>query len=285
MYDFYLGVAPRTLDEELQYLLAVKRLLPRWINSVPDMQFIAICRLLHQVGALAESQGERLCVVETGTGASSIALAYYAMKHNGLAFTWDFNSKKGSEVRSACVETFGNLFPEQSISSAWRLIAYHSLSAHLGLPAIKEWSPVVHFSYHDSEHTWANLGQELTLVDPFLKDGSIVCIDDAYYEFLHTDEAYLNVMRRKQGLPPVAQLADNRTLPHYQEFENLLRTRWSEMTFVGEAYRAACRDDLSIAYFSNELAVRSELGMDKVRQLETRFSAWQVSKRKETTAR
>lgn len=284
MYEFYLGSVPRNFDEESQYLLSVKRLLPRWINSVPDMQFLAICRLLHDLGTQTDKQKERLCLVETGTGATSIALAYYAMKHKGLAFTWDFNTKKGSEIRSACVETFGNLF-SQSLNSYWRLIGYHSLSPHLGLPVIQEWSPVVHFSYHDSEHTWKNLGQELESIDPFLRDGSIVSIDDAYYEFLHTDEAYLNVMRRKLALPAVPQLENNRSLPHYQEFENLLRARWEDMTFVGEAYRVACRDDLSIAYFSNELQVRSDLGMDKVRQLETRFSAWQVARRKEGAGR
>ena len=46
MYDFCLGDKDEIMADEEGYLLSVKRMLPRWLNSIPDSEFIAIHRLL-----------------------------------------------------------------------------------------------------------------------------------------------------------------------------------------------------------------------------------------------
>lgn len=283
MYDFFLGSRPQNLDEEIHYLISVKRLLPRWINSIPDSEFAAIATVLHNLGNRADHAGEKLCLVETGVGASTLALVFYSIKHKGLALTWDFNSKKGSEIRSACTETICTVF-DTNINSAWKLIGYNSRSPYLGIGIISEWTRSVHFTMHDSEHVWENVKGELELVEPFLKDGSVVAVDDAYYSFLHTDTAYINITRRKLGLPPIPAIPGNTCNPHAIEAEAFLRQRWSEVKSVTEEYKQACRSDVSIGYFGNELQVRSSLGMEQVQQLENRFAAWEVASRT-TTAR
>jgi hypothetical protein len=279
MYDFYLGSRPKTLDEEIHYLISVKRLLPRWINSIPDSEFAAIATILHNLGNRAEKNGEKLYLIETGVGASSLALAFYSIKHHGTALTWDFNSKKGSEIRSACSETICTLF-DTNINSAWKLIGYNSRSPYLGIGIISEWTDTVHFTMHDSEHVWDNVEGELDLVAPFLKDGSVVAVDDAYYDFLHTDTAYINITRKKLGLQPIEPIKDNTSKPHAIEAENFLKQRWQQVKSITGDYKTGCRNDVSIGYFSNELQVRSALGMEQVQQLENRFGAWEVTTRK-----
>lgn len=278
MYDFFLGACPRGLDEEIQYLISVKRLLPRWINSIPDSEFASVATILHGLGARASQSGEKLCFIETGVGASTIALVFYAIKHHGIALTWDFNSKKGSEIRSVCVETLCTIF-DANINSFWKLIGYNSRSPYLGIGIISEWTDRVHFTMHDSEHVWENIHGELELVNPFLRDGSIVVVDDAYYNFLHTDTAYINITRRKLGLSPIDLLQGNTTSLHSLEAENFLKQHWMEVKSVTGIYKQMCRNDVSIGYFGNELQVRSELGMEQVQQLESRFGAWEVASR------
>ena len=278
MYDFYLGSQPKSLDEEIHYLISVKRLLPRWINSIPDSEFAAIVKILYNQGNQASAKGERLFLVETGVGASTLALVYYAMKHNGVALTWDFNSKKGSEIRSACAETIGTLF-HHGINSAWKLIGYNSRSPYLGIGIISEWTDTVHFTMHDSEHVWENVVGELELVEPFLKNGSVVAVDDSYYDFLHTDTAYINLIRKKLGLKSIDPIQGNVSRAHWIETEDFLNRRWGNVkSLIGE-YQQNCQNDVSIGYFSNELHIRSSLGMKQVKQLEFRFGAWEVSSR------
>lgn len=278
MYDFYLGTCPGSLDEEIRYLISVKRLLPRWVNSIPDSEFASVATILHELGEKASKAGEKPCFIETGVGASTIALVFYAIKHRGLALTWDFNSRKGSEIRSACVETICSVF-DANINSFWKLIGYNSRSPYLGIGITSEWTDRVHFSMHDSEHVWENIHGELELVNPLLRDGSIVVVDDAYYDFLHTDTAYINIARKKLGLPPIDLIHGNKTKPHYSEAEDFLKQRWKEVRPVTGRYREMCRNDVSVSYFSNELQVRSDLGMEQVQQLEHRFGAWELASR------
>lgn len=279
MYDFYLGKAPETLAEEIKFLVSIKRMLPRWTNSIPDAEFAAICELIAEQAKRAAAEKRKLVLVETGAGATTIAVAYYAMRHAGIAYTWDTNAEKGSEMRRACNETIATVI-DRNINSHWKLVAYHSLSPHLGLPVLKDLVDRVDFFFHDSYHAFETVSGELAAVNPFLKDGSVVGVDDAYYDFRHTDTAYVNIMRKKLGLGPVAEPADNRGEPFYRAAEQWLKERWTKVDAVTAAYRAACTDDVSIAYFANELQVRSDLGMERVKQLESRFAAWRLSGRK-----
>ncbi len=281
MYDFFVGSRPRSLDEEVRFLVSVKRLLPRWVNSIPDSEFAAIVLLLHELGNRAEKNGEKLCIAETGVGASTLALVFYAIKHKGLAVTWDFNSKKGSEIRSACTETICAVF-DTNINNAWKLIGYNSRSPHLGIGVLREWTDRVHFMMHDSEHVWENVNGELELINQFLQDGSVVAVDDAYYDFLHTDTAYINISRKKLGLKPIDPIVGNQVEAHSIEAEKFLKLRWNDVVPVTETYRELCRNDVSIGYFGNELQLRGDLGNEKVKQLESRFAAWEVSGRKKS---
>lgn len=279
MFDFYFGKPPQTHTDEVRYLIAVKRNLPRWCNSLPDAEFVAICDILNDLGREATAAKRPLTLVETGAGASTLALAYYAIKYNGIAYSWDMNAEKGSVIRTACTETMCTMF-DSNINHHWKLVAYHTLSPHAGLGMIKELTARVDFIFHDSEHVAQTLLGELALSNTFLQEGSVVAIDDAYYDFAHTDTAFINIVRAKLGLSPIPELPGNRGQTLYQAAESFLKERWRTVESLADAYRASCAADVSAAYFSGELEVRSALGMSQVKNMEDRFGCWRVSGRR-----
>ena len=91
MYDFYLGNKSQIHEDEELFLISIKRMLPKWMNSIPDSEFIALHRLASKV------QKPEAVFVETGTGASSIVLLFHAMKNEGFLYSWDTNSEKASQ--------------------------------------------------------------------------------------------------------------------------------------------------------------------------------------------
>lgn len=279
MFDFYFGDYPKTLGEEIGYLVSVKRTLPRWCNSIPDAEFSAICKILYGLGKAAERTRRRLVLVETGAGASSLALAYYALKYKGVAYSWDMNGEKGSVMRTACTETICKVV-DRSINRHWKFVAYDTLSPYAGLSILKELTDHVDFIFHDSQHVLDVLLRELSAVDRYLGSGSVVAVDDAYYAFGHTDTAYINITRQKLNLAPIGSLPDNQTKPFYIEVERFLKERWKKVKSLSQNYKLLCHKDVSIAYFGNELTVRRNLGMKRVKELENRFGCWQVGERK-----
>ena len=42
MYDFYFGKKEDIDNDPRKYLLTIKRMLPRWCNSIPDSEFVAL---------------------------------------------------------------------------------------------------------------------------------------------------------------------------------------------------------------------------------------------------
>ena len=100
MYDFYFGSKQEIAKDEIKFLISIKRMMPRWVNSLPDFEFISIAKLLDKQGKVAKKEGRKFVAVETGVGASSLAFIFYAMKYKGCSFSWDLNAEKGSLIRT-----------------------------------------------------------------------------------------------------------------------------------------------------------------------------------------
>lgn len=279
MYDFYLGTSEEIAQDEERYLIAVKRMMPRWINSLADSEFLALAEILDDQGKRAVSEGRRFVAVETGCGASTLAMAFYAMKYDGIALSWDPNFAKGSAVRQVCVETMGAHFAKP-IDSHWRLVAFVSTSPHLGLPILGEIADGVDVSFHDSEHTWQTLGQEIEAVSEHLVQGAIVCMDDANARWEHTNVGYINTFRRKLGLADISPIEANVGEPFYERTERLLRDRFDVVERLDSRYKHEFKNDPYFAYYSAELDIRTELGTERADDLEHRFDSWRLSGRR-----
>lgn len=277
MYDFFLGSPEEIAEDETRYLVSVKRMLPRWINSIPDSEFVALAQLLDAQGKAA-TPDRKLVVVETGVGASTLALAFYAMKYDGLAFSWDLNGAKGSAIRSVCGETMANHFHEH-VDDHWKLVAYDSLSPHLGLAVLGDLIDHVDLFFQDSEHVWRTVRGELDAVMPLLRDGAVVALDDANQDYLHTNVGYINTFRRKLGLPTVPAIDGNASEPFYVETERLLRERWQQVEHLPDTYKQQARNDPYFAYYDAEFEIKASFGTEREERLEHRFESWRVSGR------
>ncbi|MCX5796530.1 MAG: class I SAM-dependent methyltransferase [Elusimicrobia bacterium] len=274
MFDFYFGTQEEILKDEPRFLLGVKRMLPRWVNSIPDSEFLAIYDILERFVSK-----DRPVLIETGAGASSLVMLYFAFKHGGRLYSWDFVGPKGAFLRGVAVDCFGPLF-HTSLQDHWRFIAGSSHSPDVGIPILGELGEKVDFGFFDSEHTWDVLRGELERAEPFLKDGAVVALDDANYDFAHANTAYANMIRRKLGLPPVPEPSDNRVRPFYQEAEGFLKRHWSGVEPIQDAYKPNCRNDMFFSYYRTDREVMNAAGMEKLDALEHRFDAWKVQGRR-----
>lgn len=276
MYDFYFGTREEIARDEVKFLVAIKRMMPRWINSIPDSEFIALAKLLDEQGTAAMPR--KPVFVETGAGASSLAFAFYGLKYGGVAYSWDINAEKGSLIRTICSETMGPYF-QTLIDQHWKLVAFNSLSPELGLPILPELVDCVDLFFHDSEHVWETVVGELQAITPVLNEGAVVALDDANQDYLHTNTAYINTMRRKLGLHGFSRSAENITEPFYIETERFLRSRWSQVDYLPDLYKQRFRTDPYFAYYDAEFEVKANLGTERLEKLEHRFDSWRVAER------
>jgi hypothetical protein len=278
MYDFYFGSPDEIARDEIKFLISIKRMMPRWINSIPDTEFIALAKLYDEQGSRLPPGG-RLVLVETGAGASTLVSAFYALKYDGLAFSWDYNGEKGSHIRTVCNETMANYF-HKHVDEHWKLVAHDSLSPYLGLAVLSDLVDHVDVFFHDSEHVWQTVRGELEAVTPLLRDGAIVALDDANQDFLHTNIAYINTFRKKLGLAPVPRAEGNLSEPFYIETERFLQQCWHQVEYLPDLYKQSFRTDPYFAYYDSELEIKASLGTERMERLEHRFDSWRVSGRR-----
>ncbi|WP_407282795.1 class I SAM-dependent methyltransferase [Methanolobus sp. WCC1] len=273
MFDFYFGSEDEIERNESEFILFIKRMMPRWCNSIPDSECIALLDLLNTL-----PEKERPVLVETGTGASTIPLLYYAVKNNGVLYTWDTNQNKLAFIRNLCNDTIFNHF-RKSIFDNWKYIGYESTSQYLGIPILKELNEHVDFCFFDSEHTSRNLLGELSAVNSVLDDGAIVAIDDANYNYIDTNFAYINIFRKKLGLPIIDSPQENIGKYFYESVYDYLKQHWNKVEHLKDTYKSNYTDDIFWSYYSSDRKAIASVGMEKTDELDHRFDSWKVSER------
>ena len=70
MYDFYFGTNKQIAKDEQKFLISIKRMMPRWVNSLPDSEFLALAEILDEKGKSLDPN-QKLILVETVAGAST----------------------------------------------------------------------------------------------------------------------------------------------------------------------------------------------------------------------
>ena len=277
MFDFLLGSKESINDDPWRWLLAIKRMLPRWINGVPDSEFRALYDLLMQLEADGlQPKDDSTVLVETGCGASTIMLLYFALRWNTKHYTWDISSNKLAELRAILTDTLFRHFSDRNIYRHWVYAAFSSTSEHAGLTTLSELNKSVCACFLDSEHTWATLGSELTRLQPLFIDGAVVAIDDGNYNYMRYNTAYINMIRAKLELPSI-DIQDNEGQPFWVMSENLLKKHFGTvMNQEGGTYRREYPQDIFYAYYSLEREATADLAMEKVEELAHRFDAWRV---------
>jgi len=270
MYDFYFGTKKEISEDEEKYLISIKRMLPKWMNSIPDSEFLA----LHRVAETGERQSP--VFAETGLGASTIVLLFNAIKKGGVLYSWDTNSEKASQIRTVCTETICKYF-ECDINKHWKVVNYFSTSPYAGLSVLSELNLKIDLFFHDSEHVLDVILDELDVVSTVMASDGIICMDDANYSFKHTNTAYINIVRKKLGLSAIEELQGNSSDDFYIEVEKYLREKFSSVVKIDDTYKSEYQNDIFFKYFNNEFQIKADLKMENSESLQHRFDAWRVS--------
>ena len=277
MYDFYFGEAEEIEESPREWLLSIKRMLPRWPNGVPDSEFLALYDLLESIdfGSSGASLKNRV-LVETGSGASTIVLLYFAVKWDIELYSWDICSTKLSYLRGMLNDTLFGYFRGKNLFNHWKYVSYSSISDHVGISILSELNKKILFSFFDSDHTWKTLKSELDASIPFMADKGIITIDDGYYEYEHTNTSYINMIRTKLGLNSL-EIPDNKSQEFWKETEQLLNDRFDKVINLnGGTYRENYKTDIFWEYYNSDRKNMEKLKMEMADRLEHRFDAWQV---------
>ena len=120
MYDFSFDTKKNIKKNPEEFLIFVKRLLPRWVNGIPDSECIAIFKVLE---LLKKKKKKQLVLLETGCGASSIAMFLHCALFGGKMYSWDTNASKGSFLRSVISDSIGRVLGVD-VNKIWSFISF-----------------------------------------------------------------------------------------------------------------------------------------------------------------
>ncbi len=270
MYDFHFGSKKDIESNQEDFLVFVKRLLPRWINGIPDTECLAIYRTLNQI------KTTKPILIETGCGASSLAMFLYCALNNGKMYSWDTNGSKGYFLKSVISESICRPL-NINIYDHWSFVGFDSTSKYAGIPILNEFNEKADFGFFDSWHTLDHLMSEINCFEKVRNDSFIIALDDAYYTKKSENYSYLNMIRSKMGLNPVEEPAENKCNPFYIELEEYLLGKYKEVIKLEDSYKNEYLDDLFFDYYSSDRNAMGKLGMEEKENLDHRFDAWVIN--------
>lgn len=277
MYDFYFGTREDIERDPKKWLLSIKRMLPRWPNGIPDSEYLALFDLLDSMEKEKTFfENNSIVLSETGCGASTIVLLYFALRWNLELFTWDISGNKLAYLRGLLTDTLFRHFTDKNIFNHWKYVAFDSKSEYIGISILSELNKRVCFSFFDSEHTWNALKAEISAICPLMINGGIIAIDDGNYRYKRVNSAYVNMIRTKLGLRPL-DIEDNECAPFWKEVEQLLLRKFDSLENLnGGSYRKTFEQDIFWSYYKADRQNMADLGMEKIKDLAHRFDAWKV---------
>ena len=86
---------------------------------------------------LKEKKNKKLILLETGSGASSLAMFLHCALYEVKIFSWDTNASKGSFLKSVINESMCKIL-KVDINKIWEFISYESTDKFVGLRVLKE---------------------------------------------------------------------------------------------------------------------------------------------------
>ncbi len=271
MYDFTFGNKKEIIKNTEEFLIFVKRLLPRWVNGIPDSEYLAIYHSLKRI------KKKNPIILETGSGASSVAMFLYCAIHGGKMYSWDTNASKGSFLRSVISDAICRVL-DVNVHSIWKFIAHNSTDQHIGIPVLSELNESADFCFFDSWHTLDHLKEEVSCFQNIASKKYIIGLDDAYYTKKTDNFSYINMLRYKLGLKNIKEKNSNICKPFYKEIDKYLRENNKSVTKIDDIYKKKFRDDIFFKYYNSDRKFMNSLGMEEKNKLSHRFDAWEVTK-------
>ena len=272
MYDYNFDAKGNPKKNPEKFLIFVKRLLPRWVNGIPDSECIAIFRILK---LLKQKKKKKLVLLETGCGASTLAMFLHCALYGGTMYSWDINGSRGSFIKSVILESMGKAL-RVDVNKIWNFIACNSLDPHAGVRVIKELNKKADFGFFDSWHTLNHVMDELKIFETVASAKFIAAFDDAYYTKRHTNDDYINMLRHKLNLKKIKEPKNNVCKPLSIEVENYLKTKYKKVVKIDGSYKTNCRNDIFFDYFIFDRKFGLKLGWEKDNERIQNFAVFVV---------
>lgn len=272
MYDFSFEKIEKIKKNPEEFLIFVKRLLPRWANGIPDSECIAIFKLLK---FFKKRKKKKLVLLETGSGASTIAMFLHCALYGGEMYSWDVNGSKGSFLRSVISESMGRVL-SVDVNKVWTFIPFNSVDRNIGIRVLKELNKKADFCFFDSWHTLNHILKELGEFETVASSKFIAAFDDAYYTKKYSNYSYVNMLRSKLNLKEVKEPDNNLCKPFHLEIENYLKKKYKKISKVKDYYKSNYKKDIFFKYFESDRKFLNKMKMEEKTKLIHRFDAFIV---------
>ena len=272
MYDYNFGISGDIKKNPEEFLIFVKRMLPRWANGTPDSECIAIFRILKK---LRKKKGRKLILTETGCGASTLTLFLHCALYGGTIYSWDINASRGSFLKSVITESIARVF-KTDVNKIWNFVGYNSADKNIGIQVLKEMNKKADFGFFDSLHTVDHVIQELK---SFLKVASsefVVAFDDAYYTYKHTNDAYINMLRYKLNLKKMKKSENNISEPISKVVKKHLDKNYKNVSKINDTFKYSCKKDIFFDYFITDRKFGFKMDMERDDKRSETFVAYSV---------
>jgi len=272
MYDYNFDLDSNPKKKPEKFLIFVKRLLPRWVNAIPDSECIAIFRILK---LLKRKKKKKLVLLETGCGASTLAMFLHCALYGGTMYSWDINGSKGSFIKSVISESMGKVLGVD-VNKIWNFIACNSLESNAGIRVIKELNKKVDFGFFDSWHTLDHVMLELKAFETVASSKFIVAFDDVNLTKKHTNDGYINMLRHKLNLKKIKP-KNNICEPFYIEIKKYLKAKYKKVAKINGSYQTDSKNDIFFNYFLDR-KFSTEIGLQENNKKHLYFTAFIVGK-------
>ena len=248
MFDFIYDNKRNILRNPEKFIIFVKRLLPKYANSLPDSAAISLFREVKKL------KGVNNLIIETGVGASTIILFVASYIYNKKLVTFDINPDKISLIRQVINDAICRPL-KVNIFDYWTYVPSNSLDKYTGIPALKEFKKKPQFAFLDSSHSLEHLKKEVIEFTKVASKEFILGIDDGNHmnsRFFPFD--YTNMLRNKMGLKKISNPKQNISPPFFIEVNNLLKKNFKFVKRLETFFQKNYQNDLWFNYFGPDIA-------------------------------
>mgnify|MGYP006099488315 CR=1 FL=1 len=251
MYNYIYGTKKQILNAPEDFLIFVKRLLPKYANSLPDS---AIPTFYEQIKKL---KGNSNSLVETGVGASTIILFFLAYKFKKKLYSFDYNPDKISLVRGVINEAIC-LPLNININDYWVPIPSNSTDKYTGINCLSEFKDKFDFGFFDSAHSLNILIGEISAFQKIATKNFILGIDDGNHfnnKYFHFD--FVNMIRTKLNLKKIKNPTDNKCDYFYKEIYSHLKDTSKHVKRLPTFFEKNFENDLYFNFFGNDISYQA----------------------------
>ena len=258
MFDYLYSNKRNILKNPEKFIIFVKRLLPKYANSLPDSAAISLFREIKKL------RGVNNLVIETGVGASTIALFVASYIYKKKLFTFDINPDKITLIRQVINDAICRPL-KANIFDYWTYVPSDSLDKYTGIPALKEFRKKPQFAFLDSYHSLEHLKKEVIEFTKISTKKFILGIDDGnivnsrFFSF-----GYTNMLRNKIGLKRITNPKRNVSPPLVFEIHKLLKKKFKHVKKLETFFQKNYQNDLWFNYFGADISYDDQINKKHV---------------------